>query len=396
MANRRPLARYGGRTRLIASGDTIDPAYLSANLTALAGLTGAANKGAYFTGAGAMSVYDLTVFGRSLGGAADAAAGRTLLALGTAATRDANTTPTASNVPLRDASNYLTLGRLVADFIVNRLSANGGGRINLEVGTSATISATNRQLSIDVFLDQFRVYESGGTARGLSIDIAALAAGAASDYTKQTSNSDATPGRLVGVGGFGLGGDSVTVTDFDAITVGGDYQGNAATGAPVATGIVYVQHYNASSSAAFQVAYHRPTNAKYMRNKAASVWGGWTAVYEDTGWITPTLVNSFAMGTEPLRYRRLNGVLYALGQVTLGSVAAGVTITTLAAGYRPAKAATYVGAVTGSTNFQRGPYEFSLSTAGVLQAVWTAGDFTAGTTPTGTIVYDINICVPLG
>src|SRR5678815_791286 len=119
MANRRPLARSGGRVRLIASGDTIGPAYLSANLTALAGLTGAANKGAYFTGAGAMSVYDLTVFGRSLGGAADAAAGRTLLALGTAATRDANTTPTASNVPLRDASNYLTLGRLVADFIVN-------------------------------------------------------------------------------------------------------------------------------------------------------------------------------------------------------------------------------------------------------------------------------------
>ncbi len=51
----------------------------NANLTALAGLTGAANKGAYFTAAGAMSLYDLTVFGRSLGGVADDAAARSLI-----------------------------------------------------------------------------------------------------------------------------------------------------------------------------------------------------------------------------------------------------------------------------------------------------------------------------
>lgn len=66
----------------------------SANLSALSGLTGAANKAPYFTAAGAMAVYDLTVFGRSLAAAADQAAGRTLLGLGMAATRNATTSAT--------------------------------------------------------------------------------------------------------------------------------------------------------------------------------------------------------------------------------------------------------------------------------------------------------------
>lgn len=59
----------------------------NANLTALSGLTGAADKVNYFTGAGAMALADFTTFGRSLAGAADAAAGRTALALGTMATQ---------------------------------------------------------------------------------------------------------------------------------------------------------------------------------------------------------------------------------------------------------------------------------------------------------------------
>lgn len=59
----------------------------NANLTALSGLTGAADKLNYFTGVGAMALADFTTFGRSLAGAADAAAGRTALALGTMATQ---------------------------------------------------------------------------------------------------------------------------------------------------------------------------------------------------------------------------------------------------------------------------------------------------------------------
>lgn len=64
------------------------------NLSALSGLSGAANKAPYFTAAGAMAVYDLTVFGRAFAAAADQAAGRTLLGLSTAATRAATTSAT--------------------------------------------------------------------------------------------------------------------------------------------------------------------------------------------------------------------------------------------------------------------------------------------------------------
>ncbi len=54
---------------------------LDATLTALAGLTVAANKGIYATGSDAFSPYDLTSYGRTLGGLADAAALKSNLSL---------------------------------------------------------------------------------------------------------------------------------------------------------------------------------------------------------------------------------------------------------------------------------------------------------------------------
>jgi hypothetical protein len=55
------------------------------NLTSLSGLTLAANKGLYATGAGALAMFDLTAAGRALLDDADAGAQRTTLGLGTAA-----------------------------------------------------------------------------------------------------------------------------------------------------------------------------------------------------------------------------------------------------------------------------------------------------------------------
>lgn len=54
-------------------------ALVSPNVSALAGLTLSANKGLYATGAGAMATYDLSTLGRTLGGIANSAAGRTAL-----------------------------------------------------------------------------------------------------------------------------------------------------------------------------------------------------------------------------------------------------------------------------------------------------------------------------
>lgn len=63
---------------------------LDATLTALAGVTTAADKLIYATGADTFSTTDLTSFGRSLIDDADAPAARTTLGLGTIATQDAN------------------------------------------------------------------------------------------------------------------------------------------------------------------------------------------------------------------------------------------------------------------------------------------------------------------
>ena len=68
---------------------------LDSELTAIAGLTSAADKGIQFTGSGTAATYDLTTAGKALLDDADAAAQRTTLGLGTASTQASSAFQTA-------------------------------------------------------------------------------------------------------------------------------------------------------------------------------------------------------------------------------------------------------------------------------------------------------------
>ena len=74
----------------LAGYSITDAQPLDATLTALAGVTVAANELSYATGADSFSVTSLSTYGRSLLDDADAAAARTTLGLGTIATQDAS------------------------------------------------------------------------------------------------------------------------------------------------------------------------------------------------------------------------------------------------------------------------------------------------------------------
>lgn len=80
----------GTNPTTLAGFGIVDAQPLDATLTALAGVTTAANQLIYATGADTFTTTSFTAFGRSLADDADAAAGRSTLGLGTMSTQDAS------------------------------------------------------------------------------------------------------------------------------------------------------------------------------------------------------------------------------------------------------------------------------------------------------------------
>lgn len=93
---------------------------LNNNLSALAGLTLAADKLPYATGAGALALADLTAFGRALAAAGNPAGGRTVLELGAAALL--GTGSTNGLIPLVGAGDKLAAA-LIPEITATMLAA---------------------------------------------------------------------------------------------------------------------------------------------------------------------------------------------------------------------------------------------------------------------------------
>jgi hypothetical protein len=110
-----------------------------AELTAIAGLTSAADKGIQFTGSGTAATYDLTSAGKALLDDADASAQRTTLGLGTIATQNANNVSISGGSVTGLGDPSATSDAATKNY-VDQLIAGLRTRIVAEAATTANIT----------------------------------------------------------------------------------------------------------------------------------------------------------------------------------------------------------------------------------------------------------------
>lgn len=119
-------------------------------LQSIAGLTTSANQLIYLTGTDTAAVATITSYGRSLIDDADAAAARSTLGLGTAATR--NTGTSGTTVPLLDGANTWSAGQVFTSATGPTIS-NGSPYLRFQDTTTSAYDARIRLDANNVYID---------------------------------------------------------------------------------------------------------------------------------------------------------------------------------------------------------------------------------------------------
>lgn len=226
-------------TSAAAVRTTIGAQASDATLTAIAGVTTAANKLIYFTGVDTAAATDLSAFGRSLIDDADASAARTTLGLASGATTTVGTiaTQNANSVSITGGSITGITDLAITDGGTGASTAEGA-RSNLGLGTAAVATLTE-------------------------------------------STTDDIVGKVLKVGDFGIGSSAAQISgDLNTVVRTGFYIVTSPVNGPagVTTNLLVLGN-TSGSGRTMQIAQPVNNETYYVRSQSSGTWSTWEQLY---------------------------------------------------------------------------------------------------------------------
>lgn len=334
-----------------AAARTVIGAQLAqANLTALSGVAPVANGLPYFTSTTAMGIANLTAYGRSLINATDASAARVVLGLSSAATTGVMSGQLDRNVGALMTTGAFGIGRYVdlrgsvyergipSDIVgagtVFGLADGGTAGLNipgLPAGsTFGTLMCTAQWLDATALGATNRTFTTVGGRVFTQAQTSPSTWGVwteswtAANLVKTTNQQDTTVGRMLQVGDFGYGNNSILITDPDTVYRGSGFYDVEPSltwaNRPLAgwTRIFHQSHANAAGYAT-QIASGDFASAGvtpriFVRYCNGGTWTAWVELYHTGN--TSAIVSQVQAGIQPT----LNAKLDKTGGVATGQL----------------------------------------------------------------------------